>query len=102
MENNERNNSRGPVAIAFLIGAVAGGIAALLLAPQTGAQMRGRIKSGARDLRDRGTRLAHEAGERADMVKGAASEARTAYRDEMEKRRTSPARSAVVDKVEPV
>jgi hypothetical protein len=37
--------------------------------------------------------------DRAGHVKGAVSEARTAYRDEMEKQRTSP-RSAVVEKSE--
>jgi len=99
MENNDR---RGSTAVAFLLGAMAGGIAALLFAPQTGAQMRGRLKRGARDLRDRGAHLAHETGEKAGMVKGAASEARAAYRDEMEKRRAASPRSAVVEKEEHV
>jgi len=96
MENNNGSSPRGSVALAFLIGAVAGGVAALLLAPQTGVQMRGRIKRGARDMRERGGNLAHDMQDRAGNMKGAASEARTAYRDEMEKRRT-PARSAVVE-----
>jgi gas vesicle protein len=96
MENNNGSSPRGSVAIAFLIGAVAGGITALLFAPQSGAQMRGRIKRGARDLRERGGNLAHDMQDRAGNMKGAASEARTAYRDEMEKRRTAP-RSAVVE-----
>jgi len=95
MENNDR---RGSTAIAFLLGAVAGGLTALLFAPQTGAQMRGRLKRGARDLRDRGVHLAHETGEKAGMMKGAASEARAAYRDEMEKRRAAAPRGALVDK----
>jgi gas vesicle protein len=96
MENNNSSSPRGSVAVAFLIGAVAGGITALLLAPKTGAQMRGQIKRGARDLRERGGNLAHNMQDRAGNMKGAASEARTAYRDEMEKRRTSPG-SAVVE-----
>jgi len=100
MENNNSGNSRGTVAVAFLIGAMAGGIAALLFAPQTGAQMRGRIKRGANDMRQRGEHLVHEAGEKAGMMKGAASEARIAYRDEMDKRRTASPRSAAVDKEE--
>ena len=96
MEANNNVSSRGSMAAAFLIGAVAGGVAALLLTPRTGAQIRGRLKQGARDLRDRGSHLAHEAGEKAGNVKGAASEARIAYRDELEKRRTPP-RAAVVE-----
>ena len=98
MENNDR---RGSTAIAFLRGAMAGGITALLFAPQTGAQMRGRLKRGANDMRQRGEHLVHEAGEKAGMIKGAASEARTAYRDEMEKRRAVSPRAAV-DKEEHV
>lgn len=99
MENNNGNSNRGSVAVAFLIGAVAGGITALLFAPQTGAEMRGQIKRGARNMRERGGNLAHDMQDRAGNVKGAVSEARIAYRDEMEKRRTSP-RSAVVEKGE--
>jgi gas vesicle protein len=96
MEDNNSSSARGSVAVAFLIGAVAGGIAALLLTPQTGAQMRGRIKRGARDMRERGGNLAHDMQDRAGNMKGAVSEARTAYRDEMDKRRT-PAHSAAVE-----
>jgi gas vesicle protein len=96
MENNNGNSSRGSVAVAFLIGAVAGGIAALLFAPQTGAQMRNQIRRGARDMRERGGRLGHDM---QDRTGSAVSAARTAYRDEMEKRRTAP-RSAVVEKGE--
>jgi gas vesicle protein len=98
MENNNGNsgnNSKG-VAVAFLIGAVAGGIAALLFAPQTGVQMRGRIKRGALDMRDRGGQLAHDMQDHAGNLKGAVSEARNTYRDEMDKRR-APARSAAVE-----
>jgi gas vesicle protein len=101
MENNNGSSVRGSVAFAFLIGAVAGGVAALLFAPQTGAQMRGRIKRGARDMRERGGNLAHNMQDRAGNMKGAASEARTAYRDEMDKRRT-PARSGVAETTETI
>ena len=102
MENNNNGSSaRGSMAVAFLIGAVAGGVAALLLAPQTGAQMRGRIGRGARDMRDRGGRLAHDIQDHAGHLKGAASEARAAYRDELDKRR-APGRSAAVETGEKV
>jgi len=84
MENNGR---RGSTAVAFMLGALAGGITALLFAPQTGSQMRGRLKQGASDMRRRGEHLAHEAGERAGSIKGAATEARAAYREELTKRR---------------
>lgn len=96
MENNNGSSARGSVAVAFLIGAVAGGVAALLLAPATGSQIRGRIKRGALDMRERGGNLAHDLQDQAGNMKGAVSEARTAYRDEMDKRRT-PIRSAVVE-----
>jgi gas vesicle protein len=99
MENNNGSSGRSTTAIAFLIGVVAGGITALLFAPQTGAEMRGQIKRGARNVRQRGENLAHDMQDRAGNMKGAASEARIAYRDEMEKRRMSP-RSAVVEKGE--
>lgn len=101
MEDNNGSSARGSVAVAFLIGAVAGGIAALLFAPQTGAEMRGRIKRGARDMRERGGNLAHDMQDRAGNVKGAVTEARAAYRDEMDKRRT-PARAAVVESGEKI
>lgn len=101
MENNNGSNVRGSMAVAFLIGAVAGGVAALLLAPATGAQIRGRISRGARDMRERGGNLAHDLQDRAGNMKGAASEARTAYRDEMDKRRT-PLHGAVVETGEKV
>jgi hypothetical protein len=85
------NNPRGSAAIAFLLGAVAGGIAALLLAPQSGAQTRRRLRRGAHDLREKGKQFALEMGERTDIVtgamKGAMSEAKHTYRDEMDKRR---------------
>lgn len=94
MENNNRHG-RNTAAVAFLIGAVAGGVTALLLAPQTGAQMRKRLKRGAHDLQERGEHLAHEMSDNASAlsgaVKGAAFEARNTYRDEREKRRTAAA-----------
>jgi len=102
METNNNNSAgnRGSVAAAFLIGAVAGGITALLFAPRTGAQMRGQIKRGARSLGERGGEFAHDMQDRAGNMKGAVSEARIAYRDELDKRRTTP-RTAVVESEQP-
>lgn len=85
------NNTRGSTAVAFLLGAVAGGITALLLAPQSGADTRRRLKRGAHDLRETGGRMAHEMGARAELAKGAMSEAKHTYRDELDKRRASTA-----------
>ena len=96
MENNNGSSAKGSVAVAFLIGAVAGGIAALLLVPQTREQVRGRIKRSARDMRERGRNLTHDMQDHAEDRKGVVSEARTAYRDEMDKRR-APGRTAVVE-----
>jgi gas vesicle protein len=99
MDNNNASNggNGGSMAVAFLIGAVAGGVTALLFAPKTGAQMRGQIKRGARSLQEHGEHFAHNMQDRAGHMKDAVSEARTSYRDEMDKQRTSP-RSAVVAK----
>ncbi|HEU4364066.1 MAG TPA: YtxH domain-containing protein [Candidatus Krumholzibacteria bacterium] len=92
MENEHR---RGSTALAFLIGAVAGGVTALLLTPRTGKEVRRSLRRGAHDMREKGEQLAHEMGERAGSVtgavKGAASAARTTYRDELEKRGVTPA-----------
>jgi gas vesicle protein len=77
--------------VAFVVGAVAGGVAALLLAPQSGAQLRWRIRNGAGELDaararlDR--RLKQSAREKAGSVAVAATEAKSAYKDELERRR---------------
>lgn len=95
MENNNHSRRSGSVPIAFLVGAVVGGVTALLLAPESGAQMRRRLRRGAHDLQEKGATLAHDMGERVETatgaVKGAVSEARSAYRDELEKRRAASA-----------
>ncbi|HEX6790805.1 MAG TPA: YtxH domain-containing protein [Candidatus Krumholzibacteria bacterium] len=82
MEHNNGVGSRGPVAVAFLMGALAGGITAMLFAPQTVARMRGQIKRGAPNLRERG-------GNPGDKMQNGAGR----------KRRAAP-RSAVVKKGE--
>lgn len=99
------------IALAFLVGAVAGGVTALLLAPDKGEVTRGRIKKGAGDAYGRsrdfiaGSRreFQEKAGELTDKargkldtvteaarsqieaVKGAVAEGKEAYRREMEK-----------------
>ena len=97
--------------LAFLLGAVTGGVIALLLAPEIGEVTRGKIRQGAadlygrgRDLVDRGqkelTDKVSHAGDKArekmqdvsegtrhqlEAVKGAVAEGKEAYRREMEK-----------------
>jgi gas vesicle protein len=86
----EDNNGRGSTVVAFAIGVLAGGVTALLFAPQTGAQMRRRLTRSAQDLYEKGEELARSVGEKTETVvadlKVAASEARNTYRDEREKR----------------
>jgi gas vesicle protein len=86
--------------LAFFIGAVAGAVTALLLAPQSGQETRQALRRGAGDLQNRGadllgnakdsvTRKAQEVSDsarvRVDAVKEAANEAKAAYRREMER-----------------
>jgi gas vesicle protein len=86
--------------LAFFIGAVAGAVTALLLAPQSGQETRQALRRGAGDLQHRGadllgtakdtvSRKAQEVTEsarvRVDAVKEAANEAKAAYRREMER-----------------
>jgi gas vesicle protein len=89
----ENNHKRGSATVAFLLGTMAGGITALLFAPKTGAQMRHGLKRGAHDLREKGGLLVHDVEEKAETVtgamKGAVSEARNTYRDELDKRRVA-------------
>jgi gas vesicle protein len=84
-------NTKGSATVAFMVGAVAGGVAALLWAPQTGAQLRRRIKDGADDLHAKGERLKESTREKTEAitgtVKGAIAEARHTYKDELERRR---------------
>lgn len=81
-------------ATAFVIGALAGGVAALLLAPESGSQLRRRIRNGAESA---GGRLRNNAREKLESVtgtvKGAISEAKGTYKDEMERRRLDPSES---------
>jgi gas vesicle protein len=98
-------------ALAFLLGAVTGGVIALLLAPEKGEVTRRKIREGAGDLygkgkdfagdtSDRARGAAHEAGEwvkekasdaatvartQVEAVKSAVAEGKEAYRRELEK-----------------
>jgi gas vesicle protein len=97
--------------LAFLLGAVTGGVIALLLAPEKGEVTRGRIRKGAsdiyvkgrgcvdgsqkevrhraEDLAERAKDKAHDAADSArqqiQAVKEAVAEGKDAYRREMEK-----------------
>ena len=83
--------TKGSATTAFMIGALAGGVAALLLAPQTGAQLRRRIREGAGELQHKGDRLKQTARDKTESVTGAVktavTEAKSTYRDELERRR---------------
>lgn len=98
MENQNGNHLARTAAVAFFLGAMAGGITALLLAPRTGAQMRSSLKHTERDRPDRESHRAHENGDKA-ATKRAASEARIVHRKGMQKRRSEP-RAAVAGKGE--
>jgi gas vesicle protein len=83
-------NTKKSTTVAFVIGTVAGGVTALLLAPQSGAQLRRRIRNGPGELRAArarlNQRLKQAAGEKARAVAGL-TEAKGAYKDELERRR---------------
>ncbi len=98
-------------AMAFLLGAVTGGVIALLLAPEKGEVTRRKIRQGAGDLYGKGKLLAGETGHRTkekaleagewvkekagdaaavarsqvEAVKSAVAEGKEAYRRELEK-----------------
>jgi gas vesicle protein len=86
--------------LAFFIGAAVGAVTALLLAPQSGQETREVLRRGAEDIRQRSSDLfagakdavsrktqeyAEGARARVDAVKEAASEAKAAYRREMDR-----------------
>lgn len=85
---------------AFAVGALVGGVAALLLAPEKGEVTRRRLKEGARGLIERGGTLAGEirgategavktatgtVRRQAEAVRGAVVEGTKAYREELER-----------------
>lgn len=84
-------NTKGSATMAFVVGAVAGGVTALLLAPQNGQQLRRRIKNGAGELKTARARLTERldknAREKTGVIAGAVTEAKSTYKDELERRR---------------
>jgi len=58
----------GSFLVGFLVGAVAGGVAALLLAPQSGAETRTMIHDKSIELRDKASVTAEEAMHRAQAA----------------------------------
>jgi len=86
--------------IAFLLGVVAGGVTALLLAPASGEETRRRIRQTSGDVYRRGRESVEHLGEQigikartvsdgaraqVDAVKGAVQEGKEAYRRELGK-----------------
>ena len=78
---------------AFVIGALAGGIAALLLSPTTGAQLRRKLRHNAETA---GEQLGHLK-DRVESVAGTMKGGGTAgsYKDDMERRRHETGESGV-------
>ena len=64
---SERNDF-GAFAIGLIIGALAGAVAALLFAPQSGEQTRAQIKEKSIELRDKAQQSSQEAMARADEL----------------------------------
>ena len=86
--------------VAFIIGAAVGAVAGILLAPDSGANTRRKIKDKMTDLRDKGAEkldevetrvreksqhLKEEAGHRVDALKAAVNEGKAAYMREVGK-----------------
>lgn len=70
-------NGSGNTLTAFLVGAAAGGAAALLFAPMKGEQLRERITERGEDLKQRTTASAREAADKSrELVDGARDTAR--------------------------
>lgn len=91
--------NRNSSTAAFVIGALAGGVAALLLAPQTGSQLRRRLRHDAENAGEQLGHLKETAREKIEsvsgVIKGAGAEARGAYKDDMERRRETTGEAGV-------
>ena len=83
--------NRGTNVVIFALGALAGGVTALLLAPRAGTETRRKIRDGAHELYERGEKrvegVTGAARVRIDAVKEGVTEGRHAYREEMKKQR---------------
>ncbi len=81
------NKDTSNAALAFIVGAVAGGITALLLAPASGAETREKIRKGLGSLRDQGKDLIQKGKEttskHTSALRQAATAAKEAYREEI-------------------
>ncbi len=86
MDRNDTAN----VLVAFLLGAVTGGVAALLLAPSSGEETRKKLAEGlgkAKDSAGKGLGKAKEfAGSQKDALKEAYEEGKKAYRKNTKKK----------------
>lgn len=83
------------VLVAFLVGAVAGGVAALLMAPASGEETRRKIKDGMRRAKDRAAEELDQAKEYAashkEALKEAYQEGKEAYQKTLKKHSETPA-----------
>jgi len=83
---NEQNNDFGAFLAGFVIGGLVGAATALILAPQSGDEMRAQLSQKSHDLRDMGTERAHQYQERATTavsdVRHRASDAGTQAQDQ--------------------
>jgi gas vesicle protein len=80
----------GNVALAFVLGLVAGGVTALLFAPASGKETRAKIKEGYNKAKDRAMEGLSEAKESAklhkDALKAAYEEGKDAYKRALEEK----------------
>jgi gas vesicle protein len=77
------------VLVAFLVGAVAGGVAALLLAPASGTETRKKLAEGLRRAKEKAAEELDHAKEIADLqrqaIKEAYAEGKSAYQRKLKK-----------------
>ena len=65
---SEQNNDFGAFLAGFVIGGLVGAATALILAPQSGDEMRAQLSQKSHDLRDMSTERAHQYQERAQTA----------------------------------
>ncbi len=83
---NEKGTGTSTTA-AFVIGALAGGVAALLLTPTTGAQLRRKLRKNAETAGEQLGNLKDRVESVAGSMKSGGTESRGSYKDDMERRR---------------